>query len=320
MLKWLASRQPPRTSRSDLGTIILDNGRSKIVFNRHLINGSRKDLEIRSSAPTSRFLVFISVPPGPSPPTPPNFPNSSLSPPFHIHLKEDETFHVLRGTARFLLLDQRLQKSSSIDRTESNHDSGVTTRLVYPGCTITIPRGQIHTFRNASTTDRLEIEFGFDTPMKSPFSKPPNANSSDAALELNTKMHAFFLHTPLYRSDCVKHNVPKSLSQVLLFNHHADMALVPIWLLSWHARYPFLRVVIERVIAPMIGRSMNVVGGVVLGNWVLGLKERYEEYITEAPLDQVVDKVEREGHGMDGRIAGFEADITSLRKRQHRAG
>jgi len=273
MLKRFAPSLPPRVRLKDHTRLVLDHGCSEIVFRSTLLqNPSKVD-------PTSRYLVENRLPPAPAPPSNVNMPNSSLCPPFHIHLKEDETFHVISGTAKFLLLDQR--RPYPHDDTTTTTTAGLTTRLATPGTTLTIPRGQSHTFRNASTTQPLHIEFGFSQPATtSNNSSPPPVVLPAEPTALNTKMHRFFLNTQLYRSDCSTHAIPRSLTQVLLFNHHADVALVPGWLLTLHrrARLRSLRTAIERIIAPALGRLMNVLGGVVLGKYMFGLEASYAEY------------------------------------------
>ncbi|KAK5093370.1 hypothetical protein LTR70_004742 [Exophiala xenobiotica] len=277
MLKRFAPRLPPRTRLNSHTHLVLDNARSKIVF--HGSAGPQAPFKITSPSP---YLVENHLPPAPAPPSDADSPNSSLCPPFHIHLKEDETFHVISGTAKFLLLDRRRSPPTNATATTQ---AGLTTRLANPGTTLTIPRGQIHTFRNASTTQPLHIEFGFSSlPSASSNSKsetppsPPTSTTQPTAL--TTKMHRFFLNTQLYRSDCTTHSIPRSLPQVLLFNHAADVALVPAWLLALHrrARPPLLRALIERIIAPVLGRLMNVLGGVLLGQYIFGLSASYPEY------------------------------------------
>jgi len=275
MLKYLAPRFPPRTVASHLTTITLDNGRSKLIFNDSQIG------HVAKAKPS--YLVTNHLPPAPPPPTHPDTPNSSLCPPFHIHLKEDETFHVLSGQAKFLFLDQYHRGFIASKNTSTKN--GITTQIAQPDTTVTIPKGQIHTFRNASTTDPLIIEFGFSPPYPPPSNTPtptPTCTSltrpNTQKAQIHAKMHRFFRNTQLYRSDCTTNQIPRSLIQVLLFNHDADVALVPNFLLGLHRRYPVLRGVIEQFIAPGMGRVMNVFGGVVLGKWVFGLRGSYKEY------------------------------------------
>lgn len=66
-----------------------------------------------------------------------------------------------------------------------------------------------------------------------------------------------------YRDDCRKAGIPRSLPQVLLFMRSGGviMALPGPYLLS-----------------KPLGILLNFVGGVVIGKWMLGLKDSYEEY------------------------------------------
>ena len=68
--------------------------------------------------------------------------NSSLAPPLHRHLWQDESFHVLKGTARFTL--------------------GGRERLAKAGEVVVIPRRAAHTFCNASGEEELVLEFVLD--------------------------------------------------------------------------------------------------------------------------------------------------------------
>lgn len=172
MLRWLAPRVPPRKYRTDLQTLILDDGRSKVSFSQSETRtlGTRSGLQAKSHdvEHSPALLVYNSLPPAPVGNQ--LEPNSSLCPPFHIHLHEDETFNVVSGQARFLLVDQNGElhnepqdaaTSRSYSMRLDDELMGTVSCLVSRGSSITIPRGQIHTFRNASTTSRLEIEFGF---------------------------------------------------------------------------------------------------------------------------------------------------------------
>lgn len=275
MLKLIAPRVPRRTPATSLDELVLDEGRSRVVFS-HV---RPSDLFRIDSTGRSRFLVTNHLPPAPKSPLDPNSANSSLCPPFHIHLKEDETFHVLSGHAKFMLLDQSCQVVA--DGGTSCED-GCTHRVVSPGEIITIPRGQIHTFRNASSDKSLVLEFGFS---------PPGSERANEAL--NAKMRQFFMNIQRYRSDCATQGVPMSQPQLMLFNRNADLALVPSWMLAAHKRFPWLRSLIERYLAPSLGRMMNLLGGVVLGRWLFGLRSTYEEYYPSARL-QFIDGITEE--------------------------
>lgn len=308
MLRWFRTELPARRWRYNLQVLKLDNDRSKVIFNHYLLHekittdarrrsdgdpGQKPSSTPRSNKSNGDCLVYNSLPPAPMEPGKADEANSSLCPPFHIHLKENETFHVLTGTAKFLLHD------ASQSKTDVPQEHGLATSLVSSGCSITIPRGQIHTFRNASKTERLELEFGFAS----------SANISQTAL--NRKMHNFFLNTQLYRSDCASRGIERSLLQVLLFNHHADVALVPRPLLEIHRCYPLFRSTVERV-APLIGRVMNVLGGVVLGHWLCGLKPSYEEYVKEVSISQIIAQVNEEIATIQQELADTEAQLRNL--------
>jgi quercetin dioxygenase-like cupin family protein len=73
------------------------------------------------------FAMEALVPPGGGPPP-------------HVHTREDETFYVLEGRIRFRLGDATV-------------DAG-------PGDFVSVPRGEVHCFHNASdTTARLVLTF-----------------------------------------------------------------------------------------------------------------------------------------------------------------
>lgn len=115
-------RQPPRTKAAHLNTLVFDEGRSTAEF----------------KAPGDRFLVINRLPPATQ--------TSSLAPPLHRHWYQEETFHVISGTAKFTLSRQ------------------TTTRIAKVGETVVIPKGEAHTFANASNTEELVIEFALDPP------------------------------------------------------------------------------------------------------------------------------------------------------------
>lgn len=131
MLSFLA-RRVPRTPTSHLDSVTLDGGRSAAEF-RH---------------PTNRYLVLNRLPPAVSAREatllglPHGGANSSLAPPPHRHLWQDETFNVLSGTARFNL--------------------GLTEKLASVGEVVVIPKRTAHTFCNASGQDELVLEFVLD--------------------------------------------------------------------------------------------------------------------------------------------------------------
>lgn len=137
MLSFLA-RRVPRTPISHLDSIALDSGRSTAEFrpptHRYLV------LNRLPQAVSDREAALLGLPHGGA--------TSSLAPPLHRHLWQDETFHVLSGTARFTL---------------GNGGRGRSTEtLASAGEVVVIPRRTAHTFCNASGQDGLVLEFVLD--------------------------------------------------------------------------------------------------------------------------------------------------------------
>lgn len=133
MFSFLA-RRVPRTTISHLDKITLDGGRSAAEF----------------KPPSDRYLVTNRLPPT-APPAeaarlglPHAGANSSLAPPPHRHLWQDETFHVISGTARFTL---------------GGGGRGRTEQLAGAGEVVVVPRRAAHTFCNASGDEELVVEF-----------------------------------------------------------------------------------------------------------------------------------------------------------------
>jgi mannose-6-phosphate isomerase-like protein (cupin superfamily) len=123
MLSFLAVH-PKRTKVAQLSTISLDDGASSIEF----------------KGPSDRYLVVHRWPPAPSQEqTVPGHAKVALSPPPHWHYYQNETFHVLSGTGNFML------------------EGKVTSAKA--GEIVNIPAGAYHTFCNASTNERFEVEF-----------------------------------------------------------------------------------------------------------------------------------------------------------------
>lgn len=115
---------PKRTRVAHLQNISFDDGASSIEF----------------KAPADRYLVINRWPPAASEEqTVPGKAKCALSPRLHWHYCQTETFHVLSGTARFILEGKQI--------------------LAKAGEIVNIPAGAFHTFCNASTTERMEIEF-----------------------------------------------------------------------------------------------------------------------------------------------------------------
>ncbi|KAF2418022.1 hypothetical protein EJ08DRAFT_599684 [Tothia fuscella] len=170
MLSFL-SAQTPRTKVAHLNTIHFDNDTSSIEF----------------KSPTDRYLVINRWPPAPSKEqTVPGQAECALSPPPHWHYYQNETFHVISGTGRFML------EGECIDAIE--------------GETVTIPAGAFHTFCNASMEEGLEVEFALE----------PGTRERD---------ERFFRNLQTYRDDTRKAGMQPSLPQLLLFLRSADVLL-----------------------------------------------------------------------------------------------
>lgn len=131
MLSFLA-KHPPRTRVAHLDQITYDDGQSSVTF----------------KSPSDRYLVVNQLPPASSRSEAAAgvSRNSVLAPPLHWHARQDETFHVLQGTAKF------------------EQDGLVTT--VDQGQVVSIPRGCFHKFCNASDEWPLLIEFVLEPKMR----------------------------------------------------------------------------------------------------------------------------------------------------------
>jgi quercetin dioxygenase-like cupin family protein len=127
MLSFLATH-PPRTKIAHLNPIPFDEGRSSVEF----------------KSPSDGYLVINRLPPLASEENVTqnkvsNRSNCVLAPPLHWHHSQEETFHVLEGTALFTL--NRAERTASA------------------GEVVIIPKRDVHTFRNGSEETELVIEF-----------------------------------------------------------------------------------------------------------------------------------------------------------------
>jgi mannose-6-phosphate isomerase-like protein (cupin superfamily) len=123
MLSFLATH-PRRTKIAHLNTISFDDGASSIEF----------------KSPSDRYLVINKWPPaGSEEETVPGQAKCALSPPPHWHYFQKETFHMLKGTGKFMLEGKLIQAKA--------------------GELVTIPPGAFHTFCNNSMTEGMEVEF-----------------------------------------------------------------------------------------------------------------------------------------------------------------
>lgn len=134
----LLARRIPRTTISHLESITLDGGRSSAEFRPPA--GPYLVLNRLPQAVSDREAARLGLPHAGA--------TSSLAPPLHRHLWQDETFHVIKGTARFTLGSSRSRSS--------------TEKLASAGDVVVIPRRTAHTFCNASEKDELVLEFVLD--------------------------------------------------------------------------------------------------------------------------------------------------------------
>ncbi|ROV99547.1 hypothetical protein VMCG_06350 [Cytospora schulzeri] len=222
MLYFLA-RRVPRTRTSHLDVITFDRGQSKAEF----------------KAPSDRYLVINRLPPALSSSEaqqrglPHKAANSTLAPPLHRHLWQEETFHILSGSAKFTL---------GIGR-QSRH------RLASAGEVMVIPRGQVHTFCNASEGAGLVVEFVLD----------PASRRTD---------EAYFRNVWGYRDDCTRAGVQGSPFQSLLFMHRGGVVMA----------LPG-----PEIVSKTLGLLFTYVGGVLIGKLLLGYADSYHEYYHPSP-------------------------------------
>lgn len=135
MLSFLAKSRPPRTRTAHLRHLSFDGGRSSAEF----------------KAPGDRFLVINRLPPAAAQYGTNNSSSSSssLAPPLHRHWSQEETFHVLSGTAKFIL----------------GHNKKRVVKFAKAEEEVVIPRREAHTFCNASEDEELVIEFVLAPPL-----------------------------------------------------------------------------------------------------------------------------------------------------------
>ena len=111
---------------------------------------------------------------------------------------------------------------------------------------ITIPVGAYHRFENGSTTEPLVVDITLTPPERA-------------------KEERFFRNFFGYLEDCRKAKMEPSLFQLLRFLHAVDGPLAlpvpaPVWVRHW------------------IDWAFMMVGGVMIGEWLLGYQESYKEY------------------------------------------
>lgn len=168
MLSFLA-KHPPRSTICGLTCIKLDGGRSIAEFKQPRGQDDNDDNNHNNNHDS--YLVINRLPPSEAQKKglPHQGATSSLAPPLHRHLWQDETFHVISGTAKF---------------TMGSRQQGQVVKLASEGEVVVIPRRQAHTFCNASEESDLVIEFAL---------QPANPRTDEAYFrELLTGPFSFF--------------------------------------------------------------------------------------------------------------------------------
>ncbi|KAG8167418.1 hypothetical protein KVR01_003107 [Diaporthe batatas] len=204
MLSFLA-RRVPRTPISHLESMTLDGGRSTAEFR----------------PPTDRYLVLNRLPRAASDREaaqlglPHAGATSSLAPPLHRHLWQDEIFHVIKGTARFTLGTSR--------------SPSTTERLASAGEVVVIPRRAAHTFCNASEDEELVLEFVLD----------PASRDADEAYFPGVKPSVFQALLFMHRGGVARALPgPDGISIVLgMLLNYVGGAFIGKWLLGYSASY-----------------------------------------------------------------------------------
>ena len=122
-----------------------------------------------------------------------------------------------------------------------------STQLIPVGSSITIAPGLYHTFVNDSATEEMEVSTGLD----------PAERERD---------EAFFRNLYGYLDDCRKAGMAPHVAQMCLF----------LWFFDCYLALPG-----PKWVGRPASRVLSFVVGVVLGKWVLGMRESYEEYYVE---------------------------------------
>lgn len=160
----------PKTHTATTNPLITENGHNKIYFSPKAPT---------TATVTTPWAMRNITKPGPT----------LSTPPYHWHLRQDETFLVLRG--------RMLATIEGVDR------------VVGAGEKVTIVAGQYHTFCNAdAAADVKEKESGGGQNLKVSIGLDPADRERD---------EAFFRNLYSYLDDCERHGVAPQLPQLCLF-------------------------------------------------------------------------------------------------------
>ncbi|KXT08745.1 hypothetical protein AC579_4138 [Pseudocercospora musae] len=236
----------PRKNTSRLETLLFDDGRSRAWF--------KHDTVLASSSVTQPVIAVNRLPPclpgdesltASTNSAGPAAANSALAPPLHYHHSQAETFLVKAGHAAFYTYHPPSSRLWSTLMPFTSYTCKV--EVAGPEQSVLIPKGVVHTFRNASANSELELEFALS---------PTLSSSVSAGL---TTEEIFFRNTWSYRQDCTKAASQRSLLQVMCFNWQGGVVLM----------------------LPGCGRLLSrILGsiGALFGRYVVGYQYSYDEY------------------------------------------
>lgn len=192
--------------------------------------------------PTDDFFMQVTLPPTVPASSSSRRDNSIILPPLHWHKQQNETFNVVSGKMLATLEGRQL--------------------FLDAGHSVHIPKRAVHKFENASSDESLVTRVKLD---------PYNPKRDER----------FFRNVYGYLEDCNLVAGPEvaakggigadgtsktmpNIFQLLLWLHEADIVTaVP---------------VLPRFIGHPVGVFLGWFGGVVVGKWLLGLKDTYPEY------------------------------------------
>ncbi|KXS93906.1 hypothetical protein AC578_2248 [Pseudocercospora eumusae] len=236
-----------RSNTSHLETLAFDNGRSSAWFKHDASSPTTQPViavnRLPACLPGDEVLAVTTTTTTTS--AGPGTANSALAPPLHYHHTQAETFLIKAGHAAFYTYHPPSSGVWGIWAPFSSYVCKV--EVAGPEQSVLIPKGVVHTFRNASSDSELELEF-----VLSPTLSSPGATGLTAE-------EMFFRNTWSYRQDCAKAVVQRSLLQVMCFNWQGGVVLM----------------------LPGCGRLLSgILGccGALFGRYLVGYRYSYDEY------------------------------------------
>ncbi|KAF2104154.1 hypothetical protein NA57DRAFT_70367 [Rhizodiscina lignyota] len=163
---------------------------------------------------------------------------SAFNPPLHFHAVQVETLTVREGVGHFFLNTETCMVPDASKPT-----------VINAGETIVIPMGAYHRFENPDPDNVMVLQIALDP-------------------DLRDAEHSFFRNFLGYIDDCKKGKMEPSIFQLLLFLYASSTPLaVPI-------PSPFIPAFVGRAVS----WALVYVGGVLIGELLLGYKGSYDEY------------------------------------------